>query len=210
MRVENRLDSAIECLEHLLGLVLEPLLGDGRDVGPARDATSPGRSSPPRRAPARGVEDDLDLTADGFVVRGSPRRASRSAGSPGPRTGTPASLPADVETGFEASATFRFPGLEPPDPADRVNASGQYAFMVDVAVVEIDADTGRLAICDYVSVHDAGTILDPAIVEGQRRGGFAHGLGGALYEHVAYSADGMPRHRPSSTTPARPRPTCPP
>ena len=137
-------------------------------------------------------EDDLDLTADGFVVRGSPGRGVSLRRVAGAAHWNSGSLPTDVETGFEASATFRFPELEPPDPADRVNASGQYAFMVDIAVVEIDSDTGELAISDYVSVHDAGSILDPAIVEGQRRGGFAHGLGGALFEHIAYSADGLP------------------
>ena len=137
-------------------------------------------------------EDDLELTAEGFVVRGSPARSVSLRRVTGAAHWNPGSLPADVETGFEASATFRFPELEPPDPADRVNASGQYAFMVDVAVVQIDPDTGGIAICEYVSVHDAGTILDPAIVEGQRRGGLAHGLGGALFEHVEYSSDGVP------------------
>jgi 2-furoyl-CoA dehydrogenase large subunit len=137
-------------------------------------------------------EDDLDLTAEGFVVRGSPGRNVSLRRIAGAAHWNPGSLPSNVDTGFEASATFRFPELEPPDPADRVNASGQYGFIVDVAAVQIDSDTGGIAICDYVSVHDAGTILDPAIVEGQRRGGFAHGLGGALFEHVTYSTEGVP------------------
>ena len=137
-------------------------------------------------------EDDLDLTAEGFVVRGSAGRSVSLRRIAGAAHWNPGSLPADIETGFEASATFRFPELEPPDPADRVNASGQYAFIVDVAVVQVDSDTGGIAISDYVSVHDSGVILDPAIVEGQRRGGFAHGLGGALFEHVEYSGEGVP------------------
>src|SRR5262249_41118892 len=123
---------------------------------------------------------DLDLTDEGFVVRGSPGRSVSLRRIAGAAHWNPGSFPADVETGLEASATFPFPGLAPPDPADRVNASGQYSFIVDVAVVQIDSDTGGIAIHDYVSVHDAGTILDPTIVEGQRRGGFAHGLGAAL------------------------------
>jgi 2-furoyl-CoA dehydrogenase large subunit len=137
-------------------------------------------------------EDDLDLTVEGFVVRGSAGRSVSLRRIAGAAHWNPESLPTEIETGLEASATFRFPELEPPDPADRVNASGQYAFIVDVAVVEVDSETGGIAISDYVSVHDAGTILDPAIVEGQRRGGFAHGLGGALFEHVAYSGEGVP------------------
>jgi 2-furoyl-CoA dehydrogenase large subunit len=139
------------------------------------------------------AEGDLDLTDEGFVVRGTPDRRVSLRRIAGAAHWNPGSLPAEVETGFEASATFRFPGLEPPDAADRVNASGQYAFIVDVAVVEVDPETGAIAIRDYVSVHDAGTVLDPAIVEGQRRGGFAHGLGGALFEHIGYGAEGTPQ-----------------
>ena len=56
----------------------------------------------------------------------------------------------------------------------------------------LTSETGRLSVCDYVSVHDACTILNPGIVEGQRRGGFAHGLGGALYEQLGYSPEGVP------------------
>jgi 2-furoyl-CoA dehydrogenase large subunit len=137
-------------------------------------------------------EDDLDLTPEGFVVRGSPSRSVSLRRIAGTTHWDSGSLPPHIEAGLESSATFRFPGLEPPDAADRVNASGQYAFIVDVATVEIDADTGGIAVTDYVSVHDAGPILDAGIVEGQRRGGFAHGLGGALFERLAYDGDGVP------------------
>jgi 2-furoyl-CoA dehydrogenase large subunit len=44
----------------------------------------------------------------------------------------------------------------------------------------------------YASVHDAGRILNPRVVEGQRRGALLHGLAGALYEELAYDADGQP------------------
>src|SRR5204863_388173 len=43
---------------------------------------------------------------------------------------------------------------------------------------------------DYVSVHDAGRLLNPLIVEGQVRGGFAHGVGAALFERIVYDEDG--------------------
>jgi 2-furoyl-CoA dehydrogenase large subunit len=43
----------------------------------------------------------------------------------------------------------------------------------------------------YVTVHDAGTIINPMIVEGQIHGGALHGLGGALYEELAYDDDGQ-------------------
>ena len=43
----------------------------------------------------------------------------------------------------------------------------------------------------YVTVHDAGTIINPMIVKGQIYGGALHGLGGALYEELAYDDDGQ-------------------
>ena len=43
---------------------------------------------------------------------------------------------------------------------------------------------------DYVTVHDAGTVLNPALFEGQVRGGFAHGVAPALFERVVYDEDG--------------------
>jgi CO/xanthine dehydrogenase Mo-binding subunit len=65
-------------------------------------------------------------------------------------------------------------------------ASGMHA-----AVVEVDPATFELRILDYAIVHDCGTVLNPLVVEGQVVGGFAQGVGGALYERIAYDADGQ-------------------
>jgi 2-furoyl-CoA dehydrogenase large subunit len=73
---------------------------------------------------------------------------------------------------------------------DRLRSSLTYGFQIDVAAVEIDRDTGALTIARYATAHDAGTLLNPALAEGQIAGGFAHGLGAALMERVAYAADG--------------------
>ena len=43
---------------------------------------------------------------------------------------------------------------------------------------------------DYVTVHDAGRLLNPLLADGQVRGGFAHGAGAALLERVHYDDDG--------------------
>ena len=42
----------------------------------------------------------------------------------------------------------------------------------------------------YVTMHDAGRILNPVMVEGQILGAFAHAVGAALYEEFAYGSDG--------------------
>src|SRR4029077_4465362 len=56
--------------------------------------------------------------------------------------------------------------------------------------VEVDRATLQTRIDRYVTSHDCGTILHPAMVDGQIRGGFAQALGAALYEEYAYAADG--------------------
>jgi 2-furoyl-CoA dehydrogenase large subunit len=101
----------------------------------------------------------------------------------------PAGLPDGVD-GLALTVTYAVPGLAPPDPSDRVNSSAAYGFLADVAVVEIDTTTGEVEVRDYVSVHDAGRILHPALAEGQVLGGLAHGLGAALMERHVYDGDG--------------------
>ena len=101
----------------------------------------------------------------------------------------PAGLPAGVD-GLALTVTYAVPGLDPPDPADRVNSSAAYGFLADVAVVEVDTVTGAVEVRHYVSVHDAGRVLHPALAEGQVLGGLAHGLGAALMERHVYDGDG--------------------
>jgi 2-furoyl-CoA dehydrogenase large subunit len=56
--------------------------------------------------------------------------------------------------------------------------------------VEIDRDTGAVNIDKYVTMHDAGRLLNPLIANGQILGSFGWGVGCALYEEFVYSADG--------------------
>jgi len=60
----------------------------------------------------------------------------------------------------------------------------------DVAVVEIDPETGAVKILRYVSVHDCGRVIDHEIVEGQVVGGVSQGIGAALYEELVYDEAG--------------------
>jgi len=58
-----------------------------------------------------------------------------------------------------------------------------------ICEVEIDPDTGAVAIDSYVSANDAGRVVNPLIVEGQIVGGALQGIGQALCERVVYDAD---------------------
>jgi len=102
----------------------------------------------------------------------------------------PESLPAGMEPGLSATAFWAAPNLDPPDDEDRVASSAAHGFLVDVAVVEVDSATGAVQVLDYVTAHDAGLLLNPALAEGQVLGGFAHGAGVALFERHVHDETG--------------------
>ncbi len=101
----------------------------------------------------------------------------------------PESLPPGTDAGLAVTAYYAAPNLLPPD-GDRVASSAAHGFVVDVAVVEVERDTGRVSVLDYVTVHDAGRLLNPLLAEGQVRGGLAHGAAAALFESLVWDDDG--------------------
>jgi 2-furoyl-CoA dehydrogenase large subunit len=82
------------------------------------------------------------------------------------------------------------PELATPTEADEINSSLCHGFIFDFCGVEIDRVTGATRIDKYVTMHDCGRILHPAMVVGQVTGGFAQAVGAALYEEYAYGDDG--------------------
>jgi len=81
------------------------------------------------------------------------------------------------------------PGLEGRDyysPPHATFANGMHA-----VIVETDPDTAEITILKYAVVHDCGRLINPRIVEGQIHGGVAQGVGGALYERMAYDEHGQ-------------------
>jgi carbon-monoxide dehydrogenase large subunit len=75
---------------------------------------------------------------------------------------------------------------------DSAPAGPTFPFGAHVAVVEVDADTGRVELQRLVAVDDAGRILNPLLAEGQVHGGLAQGAAQALLEEVRYDSDGNP------------------
>jgi carbon-monoxide dehydrogenase large subunit len=67
-----------------------------------------------------------------------------------------------------------------------------FPFGAHLAVVELDVETGEVRLTRIVTVDDAGTVVHPAIVEGQRHGGIAQGAAQALLEEFRYDDDGNP------------------
>jgi aerobic carbon-monoxide dehydrogenase large subunit len=60
-----------------------------------------------------------------------------------------------------------------------------------IAEVEIDPDTGVVAVVNFTAVDDVGRVVNPMIVEGQVQGGIAQGVGQALLEAAVYDASGQ-------------------
>jgi carbon-monoxide dehydrogenase large subunit len=66
-----------------------------------------------------------------------------------------------------------------------------WSYAVHVAIVEVDRETGRIAIENYAVAHDCGVVVNPMLVEGQIMGGAVQGLGGILFEGIAYDVTGQ-------------------
>ncbi|MGH9054405.1 MAG: xanthine dehydrogenase family protein molybdopterin-binding subunit, partial [Acidimicrobiales bacterium] len=151
-------------------------------------------------APLLGVEAGEVVLAGGYAsvagdttspeAAGPARRVSlrRLAGA---AHWDPAGLPPGVGAGLAVTSYLAMPTLDPAGADDTINSSATYGFLVDVASVEVERDTGEVKISQYVTVHDAGTILHPALAEGQVYGAIAQGLGAALMERHVYDADGQ-------------------
>jgi carbon-monoxide dehydrogenase large subunit len=70
-------------------------------------------------------------------------------------------------------------------------ASGVFGFGMHAVELGVDEATCDVRILNYVVGHDCGRIINPMIVDGQLYGGVAQGIGGALYERMAYDEQGQ-------------------
>ena len=93
----------------------------------------------------------------------------------------PPALPPGVPAGLEASARYTAEA-----PIIWVNAT-------HVCTCEVDIATGGVTLLRYIVSEDCGPMINPDVVEGQIAGGVVQGIGGALFEHLAYDDDGNPR-----------------
>ena len=102
----------------------------------------------------------------------------------------PGTIAADLGQTIRETVFWTPPELTAPTEADEINSSLCHGFIFDFCGVEIDPISGAARLDSYVTMHDCGRILHPAMVAGQISGGFAQALGAALYEEYAYAADG--------------------
>ena len=104
---------------------------------------------------------------------------------PGPR-GMPKEMQLDSDILLDASTTWFSPNTaQNPSTTYTTFSAG-----VDIAVVEVDIETGRTTILKYVHIHDAGKIISKKHVDGQIHGGVIQGIGEALSEELLYNSQG--------------------
>jgi carbon-monoxide dehydrogenase large subunit len=122
---------------------------------------------------------DLEMRDGKVYAKAYPERAVTFrqialAAAPGPHS----RLPKGMDPGVEATYYFVPPTVT-------------YSSGFHIALIEVDKETGFIDVLKYTMVHDCGLVLNPMVVEGQIQGGFAQGLGAAIYEEIVYDKSGQ-------------------
>jgi aerobic carbon-monoxide dehydrogenase large subunit len=118
---------------------------------------------------------DLQITDGKVWVRGDP--ASAIAVGEVARQAAAGQFGAGVDGRLEVEAVFD-------------GGQGGWSGGSHCALVEVDIETGLVTVKRYVVTEDCGALINPAVVEGQIRGGIAQGIGAVLLERSAYDEDG--------------------
>jgi carbon-monoxide dehydrogenase large subunit len=124
--------------------------------------------------------EDIELAESRASVRGTPAAGLSFRELAAVAYFEPASLPPGVPAGLEATARYT-----PEVGSIWVNAT-------HVCTCEVDVSTGEVKLLRYIVGEDCGPMINPSVVEGQIAGGVAQGIGGVLFEHLAYDEDGNP------------------
>ena len=124
--------------------------------------------------------EDLEVVDSIISVRGTPSAAVSLGAVAASVYLNPASVPQGIDPSLEVSASYT-----PPSTFTWSNAC-------HLCVCEVDRDTGVVAVRRYLVSEDCGVMINPMVVEGQIAGGVVQGIGGALFENMAYDGEGNP------------------
>jgi aerobic carbon-monoxide dehydrogenase large subunit len=124
----------------------------------------------------------LEVSADDIVLEAD---AARVAG-----TDRAIAIPMLARAAYHQ--THRFKGEVAPGIIESAtyDPPGTFSNACHVAMVEVDVETGRVAIEKFLVAEDAGRLINPMIVDGQIHGGVAQGIANALLEEIVYDASG--------------------
>ncbi len=123
------------------------------------------------------LPDDIEYEYGRAFVRGHPDKGLTLPEIAAAAWNAP-NLPPDTEPGLEFTSYFE-PG------------NFTFPFGTHIAVVEVDADTGKTELQRFIAVDDCGKVINPMLVDGQLHGGIAQGMSQALMEECVYGDDGQ-------------------
>ena len=124
--------------------------------------------------------EDLEVAGGRISVAGTPSRGMTVTDVAHIAYLQPTSLPRGMELGLEAQARYT------------PNSPFTWSNSCHACVCEVDPVTGAVKILRYIVSEDCGVMINPDVVEGQIAGGVVQGIGGVLYEHMAYDDNGTP------------------
>jgi len=120
--------------------------------------------------------EDLEYAGGKWTVKGTDK--SIGFGDIALTAYVPHDYPAGEEPGLDFSSFY--------DPANFT-----YPFGCHIAIVEIDAETGKTKLKRFIAVDDVGNVINPMVVDGQIHGGLAQGIGQAMLEGALYDDNGQ-------------------
>ncbi len=135
----------------------------------------------------------LQTAAKEIVEKGKKLAASELEVAPGDvvfETGTYKVAGTDLKVTLQSLIERKW--SEPTNPLDTnttIDLATAFPSGAHIAEVEVDPDTGELAVVNYIAADDCGTIYNHKLVEGQLHGGLMQGLGQVIGEHIAYDND---------------------
>jgi carbon-monoxide dehydrogenase large subunit len=124
--------------------------------------------------------EDIELAGGRASVRGTPSIGFSLGEIAATAYFEPYALPPGIPAGLEASSRYT------------TNPGSIWVNATHLCTCEVDVATGQVTLLRYIVSEDCGPMINPNVVEGQIAGGTAQGIGGALYEHLAYDEDGNP------------------
>src|SRR5439155_25144381 len=132
---------------------------------------------------------DLVVGDGRIAVKGAPTRFVTIENVAGKIYRDAFSLPVcDEEPGLDVTRYFRHGNFgamnKEPDPEGRLNFYSTWPNGATIAVVRVDPDTGVVTVLRLMSVHDAGVLVNPMLVDANLHGSFSQSLFGELYEHL--------------------------
>ena len=136
---------------------------------------------------------DLDAADGDIFVKGSPSRKVEFKAVVNQIYRHTFGKHADgVEPGLESTRYFRMGNIyHQPETQGRFSNYPAWPFGSSAVVVDVDPATGVVKILKYSLVEDAGTVINPLLVDANLHGAITQGVGSAMFENIVYDDQGQ-------------------